>query len=213
MVKAVVTMGTEAGRFMVRRSRRSPGRDDRRYLPRSSVEEVIKNAGEFFEGRSPLHKAADRLRAKLDELGIPFAVAGGFALGAHNYVRQTDDVDIVVRKEDWHRFKEAVVGLGYREVFPGSKAVRDTTEDVRVEPLYTGGYPGDGKPKAITFPDPSDPAVVKVGGRYPVVALERLVELKIAAGMTSPGRQHKDYADAIELIRRNSLPASFVDRL
>lgn len=197
---------------MVRRIRRPSGADSP-YKPRVSVEDVIKNAGEFFEGRSALHRAADRLRRKLEELGIPFAVAGGFALGAYSHTRETEDVDILVRKEDWHRFKAATLGLGYTEVFAGSKAVRDTEDGVRIEPLYTGGYPGDGKPKPITFPDPSDPDAVHKQERYPVVSLEKLVELKIAAGMTSPGRQLKDYADAVELIRKNSLPASFVDRL
>jgi hypothetical protein len=182
-------------------------------MPHRSLEDVIKDADEFFEGRSRLHKAIDRLKKKLDELGVPFAVAGGFALSSHNYRRETEDVDILVKKEDWHRFKATCVGLGYRELFAGSKAVRDTEDDVRIEPLYTGGYPGDGKPKPITFPDPTDPTVVIKGERYPVVTLERLIELKIAAGMTSPGRQHKDYADAIELIRKNSVSASFVDRL
>lgn len=188
--------------------------DAQTYLPRTSVEDVIKGAGEFFEGTSALHRAARRLVEKLDELGIPFAVAGGFALGAYGYRRETEDIDILIRKDDWRRFKQAFVGLGYREVFQGSKAVVDTQEDVRIEPLYTGGFPGDGKPKSVTFPDPqSARGVVSADQRLPVVALERLVELKIAAGMTSPGRQHKDYGDAVELIRRNQLPSTFVDRL
>jgi hypothetical protein len=41
------------------------------------------------------------------------------------------------------------------------------------------------------------------------VTLGKLIELKIAAGITAPGRQLKDYADAVELIRRNRLPISF----
>lgn len=188
-------------------------RSEEPYSPSVPMEEVIRMAGEFFEGRSALHRAADRLRQRLHELGIPFAVAGGFALGAYKHQRETDDVDILVRKDDWHRFKAAFLGLGYREVFAGSKAVRDTEHGVRIEPLYTGGYPGDGKPKPITFPDPVDASAVHLDDRYPVVSLEKLVELEIAAGMTSPGRRLKDYADAVELIRKNSLPASFVNRL
>jgi hypothetical protein len=187
--------------------------DQTRSQPQISVEEVLKQAGAFFEGKSPLHRAGDRLAQRLNELGIPFAVAGGFALGAHGYLRFTDDIDILVRKEDWKRFKESYLGLGYREVFDGSKSVRDTEDNVKIEPLYTGGFPGDGKPKAISYPDPSDPKVILKGDRFPVATLETMIELKIAAGMTSPGRQFKDYADAVELIRRNALPASFVERL
>jgi hypothetical protein len=173
----------------------------------------MESAGAFFEGKSALHRAADRLARRLEQLGIPFAVAGGFALGAYGYRRVTEDIDILVRKEDWHRFKDASLGLGYTEVFTGSKAVRDVEDGVRVEPLFTGAYPGDGKPKSIVFPDPADAKSAVRGGRFPVLTLERLIELKIAAGMTARGRQLKDYADAVELIRKNSLPLSFVDRL
>src|SRR5581483_7409214 len=116
---------------MARRSRRRSKPDEAHvYWPQRSVEDVIKEAGEFFEGRSALHRAAERLRQRLEELGVPFAVAGGFALGAHGYRRLTEDVDILVRKEDWHRFKQAFLGLGYTEVFAGSKAVRDTQDGV-----------------------------------------------------------------------------------
>lgn len=190
---------------------RVPARPSR-YRP-GSMDAVMKNAGEFFDGTSALHRAADRLRLRLNDLGVPFAIAGGFALSAYKHRRETEDIDILVRKEDWQRFKGAVLGLGYTEVFSGSKAVRDTEDDVRIEPLYTGGYPGDGKPKPITFPDPADPRVVFTNERYPVVTLEKLVDLKIAAGMTSPGRRLKDYADAVELIRKNALPIAFAKAL
>jgi hypothetical protein len=92
------------------------------------MEAIIKEAGEFFEGRSPLHRAAGRLVERLDKLGIPFAMAGGFALGLHGYRRYTDVIDIVVRKDDWHRFKTEFLGLGYVEVFREARpfAIRRT---------------------------------------------------------------------------------------
>jgi hypothetical protein len=44
------------------------------------------------------------------------------------------------------------------------------------------------------------------------LSLPRLVELKIASGMTNPGRL-KDLGDVQELIRLLGLPAKFADEL
>lgn len=186
-------------------------------LPRTSakvpLEEILVQGDAFFRGESPMHFTASKLAKKLRELGIPFAVTGGMALGPHNYRRYTDDVDVIVRPEDWKRFKERWLGLGYVEVFKGSKAVRDTEHDVQIDALLSGGFPGDGKPKEFAFPDPSRPGVVSDLPGVPIVTLETLIELKIASGKTAPGRRFKDHADAIELIRRNGLDESFGARL
>jgi hypothetical protein len=77
-------------------------------------------------------------------------------------------------------------------VRPGSKAVRDTINNVKIDFLLTGDYPGDGKPKPVAFPDPSAAAIE--GEKYRVVSLPRLVELKLAYGMTAPHRL-QDLAD------------------
>jgi hypothetical protein len=181
--------------------------------PRTSakvpLEEILVQGDAFFRGESPMHFTASKLAKKLRELGIPFAVTGGMALSPHNYRRYTDDVDVIVRPEDWKRFKERWLGLGYVEVFKGSKAVRDTEHDVKIDVLLTGGFPGDGKPKEFAFPDPARPGVVSDLPGVPIVTLETLIELKIASGKTALGRQRKDYADVIELIRHNRLQESF----
>ncbi|MBX3466880.1 MAG: hypothetical protein KF878_08275 [Planctomycetes bacterium] len=174
---------------------------------------VFKNAGDFFGRRSPVHLAAEALARRLGELQAPFVVTGGFALGGYGYERMTDDIDIVVREQDWRRFKERWVGLGYREKFQGSKAVIDTENDVKIPVLFVGGFPGDGKPKPVAFPDPTDAEVVVASGAFPVVSLEMLIQLKIASGKTAPGRQLRDYGDVVELIRCNTLSASFAERL
>jgi hypothetical protein len=181
--------------------------------PRIPMTRVFREVGEFFESRSPVHRAAAALADRLDALGIPFAVTGGLALGGHGYVRATDDIDIVVREEGWRRFKDRHVGLGYTEAFHGSKAVRDTENGVRIDVLYTGGFPGDGRPKPVAFPDPADRAVIAATKPWPVVTLETLIELKIASGMTALGRQLRDFADVVELIRANALPESFAESL
>lgn len=81
---------------------------------------------------------------------------------------------------------------------------------MRIELLVAGQYPGDGKPKPIAFPDPSEAAESRAGIRC--LKLPALVELKLASGMTDPGRQ-KDLADAIELIKILDLPQDFAEKL
>ena len=94
--------------------------------------------------------------------------------------------------------------------FSGSKNLRDTATQVRIEFLVTGRFPGDGKPKPVAFPDPAREGIDIDGIRY--VGLVSLLELKLASGMSAPHRL-KDLADAQELIRVLKLPREFADRL
>jgi hypothetical protein len=87
-------------------------------------------------------------------------------------------------------------GPGYIQPFTGSRQLRDTENGVRIEFLITGGFPGDGKPKPVSFPDPTGCSVEIDGVKY--LSLPKLIELKLALGMTNPGRL-KDLADVQEL--------------
>jgi hypothetical protein len=52
-----------------------------------------------FEKSSAVFKALEKIVRRLEELGIPYAVAGGMALFLHGYRRFTEDVVILVSKE------------------------------------------------------------------------------------------------------------------
>ena len=114
-------------------------------------------------GEDKVHQALHRISSRLDELGIPYAVAGGMALNAHGFRRATVDVDVLVTSEGLQRVHEALEGLGYVPPFTGSKNLRDAESSVRIEFLVTGQFPGDGKPKPVAFPDP---AAVAYGDRW-----------------------------------------------
>jgi hypothetical protein len=73
-----------------------------------------------------------------------------------------------------------------------------------------GEFPGDGKPKPISFPNPADASIEIDGIR--IVTLEKLIELKLASGITAPHRL-RDLADVLELIRIRKLKADFGERL
>jgi hypothetical protein len=173
-------------------------------------EKALENAEGFFMKTGRVHKAAEALAQRLDAAGVPYAIAGAMALGAHGYERVTVDVDVLLTREGLERFKRDNLGRGYVEKFPGSKGLRDTENGVVIDVLLAGDFPGDGRPKPVSFPDPADAAVV--GERFRILALPTLVELKLASGMTAPHRL-KDLADVLELIRAANLPESFADEL
>ena len=158
----------------------------------------------------PVFETLRGITTRLQELSIPYAVMGGMALVAHGYLRTTEDVDILVTQDGLQEIHRSVVGLGYLPVFEGSKNVRDTRTGVRIEFVVAGGYPGDGKPKPVVFPDPDVVAQEIDGIRY--VKLPVLIELKLASGMTNPGRL-RDMADVQELIRVLKLPDGFANKL
>jgi hypothetical protein len=177
---------------------------------RRGGESALRAAGEFFMRDDSVHRSLRKITGRLGEMGIPYAVVGGMALVAHGYDRTTVDVDVLLPADALPRVHAELDGLGYVPPFEGSRDLRDTETGVRIEFLVAGQFPGDGKPKPVAFPDPSTASVVIDGIRY--VGLETLVELKLASGMTNPGRI-KDLADVQELIRTLRLDAPFAERL
>ena len=171
---------------------------------------ALQEGSMHFEEASAVHRALRRITKRLDELGVPYAVAGGMALFLHGFRRFTEDVDILVTKDGLRLIHERLEGLGYVAPFSGSKNLRDADSGVRIEFLVAGEYPGDGKPKPVAFPDPATVGVERDGIRY--LSLPRLVELKLASGLTNPLRL-KDIADVQELISLLKLPAGFADQL
>ncbi len=163
-----------------------------------------------FEEGSAVHRALRKITRRLDELGIPYAIAGGMALFLHGFRRFTEDVDLIVTREALQRIHEELEGRGYLPPFTGSKNLRDAELGVRIEFLVSGDYPGDGKPKSVTFPEPSDASTVVDDLR--LLNLDKLIELKLASGLTNPLRL-KDVADVQELIRILKLPEDFAQRL
>ncbi|MBI1874605.1 MAG: hypothetical protein HYS05_12085 [Acidobacteria bacterium] len=153
-----------------------------------------------------VHQATLAVTRRLDALKIPYAIAGAMALGAHGYERVTSDVDLLLTRDGLARFKQAYLGRGYIEKFPGSKGLRDTEHGVPIDVLVAGEFPGDGLPKPVAFPDPATAAVE--GLRFRILSLPTLVELKLASGLTAPHRI-KDLADVLELIRVATLPSEF----
>lgn len=158
-----------------------------------------------------VHLTLKRLARALAEENIPYAIVGGMALNLFGFTRETVDVDILLTQEGLKRFRERLVGRGYVPAFSGAnKSFKDTETHVKVETLTTGEYPGDGKPKPVAFPDPETVSVDRDG--YRVISLEKLIELKLASGMTAPHRL-RDLADVQDLIGVLNLPKGLGENL
>jgi hypothetical protein len=113
--------------------------------------------------------------------------------------------------EALEKFHSELIGLGYVPAFPGAKKkIRSTVDGVSIEVMTTGEYPGDGKPKPVSMPDPVTASTEIDGIKY--VTLEKLIELKLASGISAPHRL-KDLADVQELIKIKNLDADFANKL
>jgi len=176
-----------------------------------SIPEIYAEGLRYFMGEGTLNKTLARLSSDLDERGIDYMVIGAVALLAHGYPRFTEDIDLVMTAEGLRKFHEELIGLGYVPAFPGAmKRIRSTADGVSIEVMTTGEYPGDGKPKPVSMPAPAEASMEIDGVRF--VTLEKLIELKLASGITAPDRL-KDLADVQELIKIRKLDADFARKL
>jgi hypothetical protein len=170
----------------------------------------LSEGSRYFEENGEVFAALRKIAKRLHDLGIPYAIVGGMALFRHGLRRFTEDVDLLVTRENLKIIHEKLEGLGYRPPFSKSKHLRDAEFGVKIEFLTTGEYPGDGKEKPVSFPDPTAVSIDFDGISY--IQLPTLIELKLASGMTNPGRL-KDLSDVLELTKVLNLPADFSDQL
>ena len=177
----------------------------------ASPVEAYQEGLEFFRGRGVLNETLRRIAADLERHGIEYNVIGAIAMNLHGYRRFTEDIDLLLSREGLRLFQEHLIGLGYRPALAGAtEKYRTTQENVPVEIIIAGEYPGDGLPKPVQFPDPKEHSVIIDGIK--TVTLEKLIELKLASGMSAPDRL-KDLADVQELIKQKALDESFAAKL
>lgn len=165
----------------------------------------------FFMGEGILNETLRRVVRDLEKRGIDYALIGAVALNNYGYRRFTEDIDLLLTKEGLEKFQKELVGLGYRPAFEGAtKKFRTTQENVTIEIITTGEFPGDGEPKPVVFPNPNEVSTEIDGIK--TLSLEKLIELKLASGMTAPHRL-KDLADVQEIVKIKNLTADYAEKL
>lgn len=176
-----------------------------------SVTELYAEGLRYFMGKGSLHNSLAQITSDLKAHDIEYMVIGAIALMAHGYRRFTEDIDLVVTPEGLEVFHRELIGLGYVPAFPeATRKFKSTRDGASIEVLTSGEYPGDGKPKPVRIPEPST-ASTEIDG-IQIVTFEKLVELKLASGMTAAHRL-KDLADVQELIKTRALEPSFAAKL
>jgi hypothetical protein len=135
--------------------------------------------------------AAELASQKLREAGIPHALAGGLAVGAHGYPRTTDDVDFLVGDEAFERHAGGLVTLKVPLVSVGG---------VRVDFVSIDPSKQEERQLRTAVERPPESAGV------PVVPLSALVYMKLKAG------RQKDVADLVELLKRGKVDLELIDR-
>lgn len=153
-----------------------------------SARTAAQRTGEFFMGESHVEKAVISICERLKEMKIPYALAGGMAAQPlRSPAQDWEDVYIIIDRAGLQRFKDEWLGRGWVENFKGSKGLRDAINKVKIDFLLTDEIPGDGKSVPFKFPNPNDASETDEDG-ISALTLPRLLDLKIASGMTVPKR-------------------------
>ena len=135
--------------------------------------------------------AAETASHKLQEAGIPHALAGGLAVAVYGSPRTTAEVQFLVGDEAFEKHAGGLVTLKLPLVSVGAVRIDfvslDDTEQER-----------DQTREAVDQPPKS--------GEVPVVPLPVLIYMKLKAG------RQKDLADVVELLKRGSIEIDVLDR-
>lgn len=170
-----------------------------------SVWDRIRSVDLFFQKNDPVHKTMRRIVKQLAKAKIPYAIVGGMAVNAHGHQRTTDDLDVLLTAEGLAEFRKRFVPKHYDTHPRLPRRFTDRKNEVTIDFLLTGLYPGSGRPGPISFPDPA--AASQTIEEMQVLDLATLMQLKLSA------RRHQDFADVVSLIRVQQLDESFAQRL
>ena len=166
----------------------------------------------MIEAVQAVRDRALRATAALEKAGIPYAMAGGNAVAAwvarvdRAAVRNTQDVDILVRRSDLPAVKAALEGVGF---------VQATVMEVVCFIDGPNGSPRDaihllfaGEKVRDTYPLPTADVTESVpADDYAIVTLEALVRMKLNSF------RRKDQTHLLDMLSLGLIDASWLPRL
>lgn len=155
---------------------------------------------------------ARRAAAALQRAGIPYAIAGGNAVAAwvarvdRDAVRNTNDVDVLVRRSDFDAVKRALEEVGFEYHFVNGVHVFIDGPDGKpsrgVHLLFANEKVKDSYPLPTADVTESVPA-----DEYTVVSLEALVRMKLNSF------RRKDQVHLLDLLDIGLIDQSWCSRL
>jgi hypothetical protein len=135
--------------------------------------------------------AAEVASGMLREAGVPHALAGGLAVGAHGYPRTTDDVDFLVGDEAFVIHAGGLVTLKVPVIAVG---------EVRVDLVSIEESKGE---SGLLRPALD---AMSAGPQVPIVPITTLVYMKLKAA------RQRDVADLVELLKRGKIDIDLLDQ-
>jgi len=160
-------------------------------------------------GNENLWQAAAQCHRILADADIAHTICGGVAVCLHGYQRNTVDLVLIVEPDRAADVRQLLEEAGLTWDVE-AKEFR-TNGGVAVQFLMTGDRGGNDS--EVRIPVPTGELNVEVIEGLPVLRLSRLIEMKIACGLGSLRRTHKDFADVVELIAMRQLDGSFARHL
>ena len=166
----------------------------------------------MIEAVEAVRERALRATSALRDAGIPYAVAGGNAVAAwvarvdRAAVRNTQDVDILVRREDFDRVKQALEAAGFEhhEVLGVDCFIDGPDGRPRdaVHLLYAGEKVRD------EYASPSaDVTESELAEDYDIVTLEALVRMKLNSF------RRKDQVHLLDMLAIGLIDSTWLSRL
>jgi hypothetical protein len=156
-------------------------------------------------GNESLWNVASRCHELLSDANIPYSICGGVAVCLHGYQRNTVDLDLVIRSSDSASVRDIITKAGF--AWDPTHVEFRTKEGIAIQFLVAGEKAG--KDTQIAIAEPLGDSNVEVREGLNVVRLSKLIEMKLACGMSNLRRTHKDFADVVELICIRELDGSF----
>jgi len=127
----------------------------------------------------------------LDGEGIPFAIVGALAVHAYGYSRATNDVDLLLHRDDQDRLITFLESRGFETLHRSegfSNHLHPEVSRGRLDVVYVDG-------ETWTKIRGASRSVVLAQRKVAVPKPEHLVAMKVHAMKNDPGRTFKDLAD------------------
>ncbi len=139
------------------------------------------------------------LLENFEKYGIRYALMGGFALHAAGYTRATQDLNILILKEDMPKIKKRLVNLGYDVAhesedvvnFKGALKELGQVDFLLAHRNYTKNM----------LKRARECAILKNKFKMKILIPEDIIGLKVQATANDPQRHSRDLADIQELLR------------
>ncbi|MBD3421777.1 MAG: hypothetical protein GF398_16810 [Chitinivibrionales bacterium] len=159
----------------------------------------------YFSGMTAAKRYASTFQMiadMLNEADIPALLAGGFAVNAHKYSRMTQDIDFVIKENDFSKLEPVVPQYGYTPVTRTNIFIRyqsESSNDKIIDFLFID---------AASFEKMLDDSQsISIAGKaFKVVSLKHLIAMKLHAARDTAGKRgQRDFIDICQLVSANDI--------